>query len=296
MLNLQGIFPPIPTSFGADEELAITKFQDNLKKLSEHGLAGFLVLGSNGEKVMLSGAEKQQVFEAAREAIPKDKLMLAGTGEESTRATIQLSKIAAAVGADAVMVLNPAYYKGQMTKEALVGHYRAVADALSIPVIIYNMPACSGLDLSAEVIVELSSHPNIVGMKDSGGNISKMGEILRSAKPGFQVLAGSASFLLAALSIGAVGGILATANIAPDLCVELLSSYSAGNLKKAREVQSRLLPINKAVTGSGGIAALKAAMDHLGLYGGPARKPILPIDGDQRGKLIRLLNDNQITL
>jgi 4-hydroxy-2-oxoglutarate aldolase len=296
MLNLHGIFPPIPTSFESNEDLAIGKFQNNLKKLSEHGLAGFLVLGSNGEKVMLAEAEKQQVFEAAREAIPKDKLMLAGTGEESTRATVQLSRIAAKAGADAVMVLNPAYYKGQMTKEALVSHYGAVADALSIPVIVYNMPACSGLDLTADVLVELSHHPNIIGMKDSGGNIPKMGEVMRNAEQGFQVLAGSASFLLAALSIGAVGGILASANLAPDLCIELLKQFNSGDLEKAREVQFKLYPINKAVTGSGGIAALKAAMDHLGLYGGPTRRPLLPIDEDQRAQLIGLLNDNQITL
>jgi 4-hydroxy-2-oxoglutarate aldolase len=296
MLKLDGIFPPIPTSFGPDDELALDKLQSNLKRLGQYDLSGFLILGSNGEIVMLSEFEKRNVYEAARDAIPEDKLMLAGTGEQSTRATIQLTKAATECDADAALVLNPSYYKGLMTKDALVSHYKKVADASQIPVIIYNMPACSGLDLSAEIIVEISKHPNIVGIKDSGGNLVKMGDVSRTVNPEFQFLAGSAGFLLPALSIGAVGGILALANIAPTQCIDIYQNYKNSNLEKAREIQLKMIPINAAITSVGGVPALKAAMDHIGLYGGPARSPIQPIEEDTKQQLLRLLDDNDIRL
>ena len=296
MLKLNGIFPPVPTSFESNEDLAFDKLKDNILKLSQFDLSGFLVLGSNGENVMLSQTEKVQVFAAARSAIPKDKLMLAGTGEQSTKATVSLTKAAAEAGAEAALVLNPSYFKGLMTKQALVKHYRQVADSSPIPIIVYNMPACSGLDLNAETVADISQHPNVIGMKDSGGNISKMANIVRTASPGFQLLAGSASFLLPALTIGAVGGILATANIAPTLCLDLYHSFLGGDLDNARAVQSDVLPINQAVTSEGGVPALKEAMDFLGLYGGPARNPILPLDKPAKDKLHKILIDNKITL
>lgn len=296
MIKLDGIFPPIPTSFDLDENLAHDKLRSNLNRLTQFDLSGFLVLGSNGEKVMLSDAEKKQVFETAREAIPVDKLMLAGTGEQSTRATILLTNSAAECGADAALVLNPSYYKGLMSKAALVEHYQKVADASRIPIIIYNMPACSGLDLNAEIIIELAGHPNIIGIKDSGGNIVKLGSIVRATRPEFQVLAGSAGFLLAALAIGAVGGILALANIAPRQCLDIYRNYLKNDLEKARQVQLKMIPVNTAITSAGGVPALKAAMDHLGLYGGPSRKPILPVSESVKESLFRLLAENNVRL
>ena len=296
MLNLNGVFPPIPTSFGPDEDLALDKIQDNIRRLSRYDLAGFLVLGSNGEKVMLSDNEKRQVFDAARAAIPRGKLMLAGTGEQSTRATIGQTRSAADAGADAALVLNPSYYRGLMTRAALVSHYTAVAEASPIPVIIYNMPACSGLDLTAEAVIELSSHPNIIGIKDSGGDITKMGEIVRGAEPDFQVLAGSAGFMLPALSVGAVGAIVALANIAPELCLALYRAFFDGDPDRARELQFRIIPLNRAVTSGGGVPALKTAMDCLGLYGGPARRPIQPLTAAEKAQLVVLLEENAIRL
>jgi 4-hydroxy-2-oxoglutarate aldolase len=296
MIKLSGIFPPVPTAFDPDENLAVDKMRDNLRRLSKFDLAGFLILGSNGEKVMLSEREQREVLDSARAAITQNKLMLAGTGEQSTRATIDLTKAAAASGADAALVLNPSYYRGQMTAQALIAHYSEVADASPIPVIVYNMPACSGLDLTADIVIQLSRHSNIVGIKDSGGNISKIAEIVRGAEPGFQVLAGSASFLLPALSVGAVGGVLALANIAPRQCIEVLSSYHRGDLEKAREVQFSLIPLNQAITATGGVPALKAAMDHLGLYGGPSRSPLLPPDEDRLQAITRLLESHEIRI
>ncbi|HOD66292.1 MAG TPA: dihydrodipicolinate synthase family protein [candidate division Zixibacteria bacterium] len=296
VLQLNGIFPPIPTAFDAEENLLPGRLQENLAHLSRFGLAGFLVLGSNGEKVMLTDDEKRRVYEAARAAIPRDKLMLAGAGEEATRATVRMTRWAAEAGADAVLVLNPGYYKGLMRREALLGHYRTVAESSPVPVVIYNMPACTGADLGAELVIELAAHPNIIGLKDSGGNITKMADIVRGTGPAFQVLAGSAGFLLPALSIGAAGGILALANIAPRECLAVYEHYRSGDPEKARAAQFRLIPLNAAVTSGGGVAALKAAMDHLGLYGGPARRPILPPGPDERKRLLALVDASSIAL
>ncbi len=291
MLTLHGIFPPLPTCFHGSESLFPEKMQENIRILSAFPLAGFLVLGSNGELVMLSEKEKAATYHAAREAIPASKLMLAGTGAESTRETIHLTKEAVKAGADAVMVLNPAYYKGQMNTETLAGHYHAVGDASEIPVIIYNMPANTGMDMSAEIILNIAAHPNIIGLKDSGGNLAKMGAIIRSAKKGFRVLAGSAGFLLPALVMGASGGILALANIAPAQCCGIVEDFQQGALDKAQNKQHQLIAANAAVTRQWGVPALKYAMDHLGLYGGPVRKPLLPINKETKKSLAGILKD-----
>jgi len=294
MITLNGIFPPLPTSFDSHEELDTGRMMDNIKQLAQYDLAGFLVLGSNGELVNLDDVEKERVYREGRRVIPRDRLMLAGTGCQSARQTIVLTKIAADAGADAVLVLNPSYYKGLMTKEALRSHYFSVADASPVPVIIYNMPANSGLDMDAATITALSEHENIIGLKDSGGNLTKMGLIRKEAGSDFQILAGSAGFLLPALSIGAVGGILALANIAPGHCLRIYNSFLNGELHEAREQQLEIIEINTAVTRKGGVPALKEAMDQLGLYGGPSRKPLLPVDPQVKQKLTDLIKTNHI--
>lgn len=289
MIQLNGIFPPLTTSFNPDESLSTGHIKKNIELLNPYGLSGYLILGSNGELVMLSHDEKIKALQAAREAIPKEKIMLAGTGCESTRETILLSKEAEKAGADAVLVLNPSYYKGLMNREALVSHYHAVADALTIPVIIYNMPANTGLDMDATTILAIADHPNIAGLKDSGGNVVKMGEIVFKSRPGFQVLAGSAGFLLPALSMGAVGGILALANIAPQHCIDIYTHFKQNNLAKAQTLQHEIITLNAAVTRNWGVPALKAAMDHLGFYGGPCRKPVQALPQELKEKLLLLL-------
>jgi 4-hydroxy-2-oxoglutarate aldolase len=290
MIKLNGLYPPLPTSFKKDENLYPEKIQENIQKLLTHDLAGILVLGSNGELVMLSKEEKRKVYETARKAIPAGKLMIAGSGAQSTRETIEISKIAADCGADAVLVLNPSYYRGQMSREALSGFYHDVAENSPAPVIIYNMPSNSGLDMDAETILAAAQHDNIIGLKDSGGNLVKMAALIKNAKPGFQVLAGSAGFLLPALSIGAVGGILALANIAPGLCLDIYKSFLAGDMDSAQKYQLKAVELNTAVTRKWGVPALKTAMDHLGLYGGPVRKPMLQLTVSVENQLIELIN------
>ena len=288
---LRGIFPPLPTSFDGNEALATNKMVENIKQLSHYNLTGFLILGSNGELVHLTDDEKEKVYVETRKAIPSDKIMLAGTGCPSTRQTIELTQKAAKAGADAALVLNPSYYKGLMTKEVLMKHYFTIADASSIPIIVYNMPANSGLDMDADTIIALSQHANIVGLKDSGGNIAKMGEICQKVNPEFQVLAGSAGFLLPALSVGAVGGVLALANIAPQHSIDIHQYFFEGRIDEARKIQQKIIVLNNFVTRIHGVPALKEAMNQLGLYGGPPRKPLLPVDDKTKDELFMLIKD-----
>jgi len=290
-LNLSGIFPPVPTSFDNDEALNLDKIRDNMEFFKKFDLPGYVVLGSNGEFVLLNKEEKITLIKTIRESVPPDKLLLAGVGCPSTQATIRLCQNAGNSGADAALFITPSYYKGRMTDAALLEFFTRVSDASPIPVILYNMPACTGIDLSADLVVSLAGHPNIIGLKDSGGNIIKMGEIVHRVPDDFQVLAGSAGFFLPALTIGAVGGILALANIAPAQCLLIRQLFLEGNWEEAKLLQTGLISLNQAITRIGGVPALKSAMDYIGLYGGPVRGPLLPARTEEVLKLQKLLKD-----
>ena len=287
--SLRGVFTPIVTSFDEHGQVAHHKLEFNLGKWNQTGLSGYIVLGSNGENVFLNEQEKVDVLRTARQAIPKEKLMVAGTACESTVNTIALTEKAAEIGADAAIIINPSYYKSQMTARVLANHYRLIADASPIPIIIYNLPPATGIDLSADLLVELSQHPNIIGVKDTSGNMPKMGETIRRANPSFQVLAGSANFFYPSLSIGVTGGILALANVAPDESVELFSLFNVGEIEKGRDLHLRLLPVNLAITSRFGIGGLKAALDMVGFYGGLPRLPLLPLDDEGRQEMQSIL-------
>jgi 4-hydroxy-2-oxoglutarate aldolase len=290
-VDLKGIFPPIPTPFDASGSVSPTGLKRNLEFLNRYDLRGYVVLGSNGEFVFLDPEEKVQTIEIVRDLLPSGKLLIAGTGCESTRSTVRLTREAAQAGADAALVINPHYYKNRMDRASLIRHYRTVADESSIPVILYNMPASTGLDLDAPTIVELAGHENIVGMKDSSGNLSKMAQVLGAIQGDFQMLAGSAGFLLPALSLGAVGGVAALANIAPDLCIQLYSACLQGESQRAADLQVRIVSLNNLVTREGGVPALKAALDLLGLAGGAPRTPLLPADARIRERLRQTLGE-----
>ncbi|MDH4138278.1 MAG: dihydrodipicolinate synthase family protein [Anaerolineae bacterium] len=288
-VSLRGVFTPIVTSFDEHGQVAHHKLEFNLGKWNQTGLSGYIVLGSNGENVFLNEQEKVDVLKTARQAIPKEKLMIAGTACESTVNTIALTEKAAEIGADAAIIINPSYYKSQMSVRVLANHYRLIADASPIPIIIYNLPPATGIDLSADLLVELSQHPNIIGVKDTSGNMPKMGETIRMADPSFQVLAGSANFFYPSLSIGVTGGILALANVAPDESVELFGLFNAGEIEKGRDLHLRLLPVNLAITSRFSIGGLKAALDMVGFYGGPPRLPLLPLDDERRQEMQNIL-------
>ncbi|HKX16729.1 MAG TPA: dihydrodipicolinate synthase family protein [bacterium] len=293
-VSMKGIFPPIPTPFDAAGDLDLKALAGNFRRWNTFPLAGYVVLGTNGEMPYLSDAEKLAYFEAARALIPSGKLFMAGCGCESTHSTIALVKKAAALGADVALLINPSYYKSKMDAAALTDYYRRVADASPIPVSIYNMPANTMVDLPADFVISLSTHDNIAAVKDSSGNLSKLGEIIRYSRPEFQVLAGSAGFLYPAVSLGAVGGVLALANIAPRQCCDLLTLASDGRHPEAKALQLRLIAPNTAVTSGFGVAGLKAAMDMVGLYGGSPRSPLQPLSSGQQETLRRVLTEAEI--
>ena len=293
-LDLAGIFPPIPTPFDADGSVSSSGLKKNLEFLNRYQLRGIVVLGSNGEFVFLDSEEKVRIVEIVRDLLPSGMLLVAGTGCESTFSTVRLTRAAAEAGADAALVINPHYYKNRMDQAALIRHYKTVADESPIPIVLYSMPASTGLDLDARTVVGLAGHANIIGMKDSSGNLPKMAQILGDVKAGrgdFQMLAGSAGFLLPALCVGAVGGVAALANIAPQLCIRLYNAFLRGQQQEAAGLQGRIVGLNSLVTREGGVPALKAAMDLLGLAGGSPRPPLLPVDAPVRDRLRQALSE-----
>ncbi len=290
-MDIQGIFPPIPTPFDADGKILHDRLRLNLARWVETGLHGFVVLGSNGEYVMLNETEKCAVWETAREAIPRDRMFIAGTGAESTATAIALTRLAAERGAQAALVVTPHYYRGQMNSNVLVRHFRAIADASPIPILVYNVPANTNVDLDAATVIELARHENIAGIKDSSGNLAKMGEVIHSTRADFAFLAGSGSFLFPALAIGAKGGVPALANVAPRECIELYESFKRGEMDAARELQLRLIRLNAAVTSRWSVPGLKAALDEVGWYGGPPRPPLLPLGEADRATLREIIRE-----
>ena len=289
-LSLAGIFPPIPTPFKADGQVDYDHLQSNLNRWNQEPLAGYVVCGSNGEYTYLTLDERVELIRAARQVIPAGRLLIAGSGMESTSETIDLTRRMAQAGADIAIVVTPCYYRGRMTAAALEQHYRQVADASPVPVLLYNVPAYTGLDLPALVAVSLAKHPNIIGMKDSGGDVTKIGYMAHETRAeDFQIMAGSAGFLLGALAVGAVGGVCALANIAAARLTHLWKCFCQGNAMKAREIQLPLIEANTAVTSRFGVPGLKAAMDLVGYYGGPVRSPLMPLPKEDKVTLRNIL-------
>ena len=289
-VSLAGIFPPVPTFFADDEALDLDTLRRHVRGLVAAEIGGFVALGSNGEAVHLDDDERRRVIATVREAAGSGALVLAGTGALSTRATIGLCGLAAEAGADVALVLPPHHYRTFMTPTALRAHYRAVADASPLPVILYNMPGnAAGVDLDAETVLALAEHPNVAGVKDSSGNVAKLAQIAGQAGPDFAVLAGSAGFLLPALAVGASGCIAALANVAPRACLELLALWRERRLDEARALQARLVAPNTAVTSGYGVAGLKAALQVVAGYGGLPRRPLLPLATTEREHLRSLL-------
>ena len=293
-ISLRGVFPPIPTPFDQDGEVHTTALRQNLRYWNRYELAGYVVLGSNGEAVYLSERERLRVLETAREEILPDRIMIAGAGSESTRQTVTLVRQAAKAGADAVLVSTPHYYGARMTRDSLVSHYRSVSDESPIPVLLYNVPKFTHVDMDAETVALAARYPGIIGIKDSSGNIAKLADIIRLCGPGFQVLAGSAGFFFAGLVLGAVGGVLALANVAPQQCVDIYGLALQGKWDAAAELQRRMLPVNAAITSRYGIAGLKSALDLLGCYGGPVRSPLLGLPPEERRVLRGILVDGGV--
>jgi 4-hydroxy-2-oxoglutarate aldolase len=285
-----GIYPPLPTFFDEQDELDLGTLRSHIQRLMETEIAGYVVMGTNGEAVLLTSEERTQIIEAARDVIGKNTPLLAGCGEQSTRATIANCKQAARCGADIALVLPPFYFKGRMDSRSLIAHYRVVADNSPLPVVIYNMPASTGgLDLDTATICALAKHHNIIGVKDSAGNMVKLAQIFSETPSRFRVFAGSAGYLLPALVVGAVGAVAALANIFPREVCQLHELFIAGKLEEARLLQARLVPANTAVTATYSVPGLKAALELTAGYGGRPRSPLLPLNEQERTELAEIL-------
>lgn len=285
---IKGIMPPITTPF-EHGEVAYERLPENIERWNKTGLSGYVVMGSNGESVFLTREEKLKLIEVAKKNLTSGKLLIAGTGTDSIKETINLSNEAAERGADYALVLTPSFYKGQMNSAAFVRYFTEVADRIRIPLIIYNVPKFTGVNIEADAVARLSRHINIAGLKNSAENAAHMAEIIGSVPKDFSVLVGTASVLYPGLAAGATGGILALANIAPSECVELQRLFEAGKYDEASKLQMKLIPVNKAVTSKYGVPGLKAAMDMLGYFGGEPRSPLSPLGDRDREDLKTIL-------
>ncbi|XP_026866290.2 4-hydroxy-2-oxoglutarate aldolase, mitochondrial [Electrophorus electricus] len=285
-LDISGIYPPIVTPFTQKGEVDYQSLYKNLQKYNNIPFKGLVVQGSNGEYPYLSTEERIEVVRRVKQALPKAKLLMAGSGCESTKATIQMSENMASAGADCLLVVTPCFYHGRMDGSALIHHYIQVADSSPVPIVLYNVPASTFLDLPVSAVIELSQHPNIIGIKDSGGDITRIGLIVHKTRSqDFQVLAGSAGFLMASYTVGAVGGVCALANVLGQEVCELAQLCTSGEWDKARKLQYRLIEPNIAVTRKFGIPALKQAMEWFGYHGGVCRSPLQPLSEVQLKQL-----------
>ncbi len=366
---LQGIFPAITTPFYPDGRLYLKKLEHNVDRYSRTPVSGMVVLGSTGETVMLSDEEQRSVLKLALEVASDEKVMVAGVGQESAVQTLMLAEYAATLGYDAALVRTPSYYRPQMANkpESLLAHYRFIADRSPLPVLLYSVPPFTAYDLPTELVTQLAQHPNIIGIKESSGNVEKIAAIraatasvkhtvnateifnavtgrmlsgqaasaagnggavvsaealgggrvassatatvtptrapspqltqpkakikMRTKEVGFQILAGAAQKLLPSLEAGASGGVLAFAAAAPTACFEIHTAWKEGDLKLAEEKQQRVSVAAKRVASEFGVPGVKFAMDLNGYFGGLARLPLLPLTGDEKAEVQKLMND-----
>jgi 4-hydroxy-2-oxoglutarate aldolase len=274
MTRFTGIYTPIVTPFDASGDIDERGLAKNVDRYIASPLTGIVVLGSNGEAPQLDDDEADRAIGIVRGRVPSNRPLLAGTGRESTRATIAACKRAAALNVDAVMVRTPSFYKNSMTSDIFVQHYTEVADASPVPVILYNVTMYTGVNLMPDAVEQLSGHPNIVGIKDSGNDMVHLAEYIARAKPGFVVLVGAAPSLFSATALGAHGAVLALAGLVPELCVELVEHLQAGRVLEARALQRRLMPLARSIGPVWAVPGLKAALDLIGLAGGVPRPPL----------------------
>lgn len=288
-MDFSGIFPALTTPFAGDGSVSVADLKHNVQQYNRTGVAGYVVNGSTGESVLLSKSEMEAVLVSVKETAFPDKKLIAGTGVESTAETIERTKRAAELGYDAALVKTPYYYKPAYKPEVYFAHYRRVADASPIPVLLYSVPQFTGVALEPPEVVKLAEHPNIIGIKESSGNVLRVAEIVAAASRHFQVLVGSAGGLYPSITVGARGAILALASALPEKCVALYELIRQGEQEKARELHSAILRISKLAVSECGIAGVKYLMDQRGYRGGLPRLPLLPLQDEQKKRLNALL-------
>jgi len=286
-MDLRGVHIPAATPFDpVTGDADVVAMRANVRRWLETPIRSVAVAGSTGEAVFLDPSERRALIEAAREVIPGDRLLVAGTGAESTRATLRLTREAAEAGADAVLVMPPAFYGAAMTPEALRIHFERLADESPVPVILYQVPLrFSTLDWPTGLVAELSRHENVVGIKDSRGKLELVAELVEQCDDDFQVLVGNGALLYASLELGAVGGVLGVANLTPGPAAELVRAFADGRDSEAGRLQERVGPVHEAVVAGLGVPGVKAGLDMLGMKGGDPRPPLLPVDEGGRARV-----------
>lgn len=290
-MNLHGVFAPLTTPFAADGSLAVDRLRENIARYNETPLAGYAMNGSTSESVLLLWGEVYRVWETGQKYAAPGKILIAGTGAESTSETIEHTARAAELGFAAALVRTPSFYKPAINDEMLAEHYIRVADAAKIPVLIYSVPTFTHVTVEASLIARVGTHPNIVGMKDSSGNVEGAAKIIAAAPKTFQTLVGSASTFYESLERGACGSILAVANVLPEMCCEIWQAFQDRRPERARELQQKLTAAGKMFGPQYGIAGIKYALDRRGYYGGPPRPPLLPVGDAARREIDAMLDE-----
>jgi len=288
-VDLSGIFPALTTPYANDGSVSLPDLKHNIQRYNGTDLAGYVVLGSTGESVLLRQAEMDGILVMVRESAAKEKKLIAGTGAESTSETIERTKRAAELGYHAALVKPPHYYKPAYKSEGLIAHFRRVADESPIPVILYSIPQFTGIALSAAEVAALAEHPNIIGIKDSSGNVQGTGDFVGATPPAFNVLVGNAATLYPSFVVGARGGILALASALPEKCVALFELIRLGHHEKARELQSVVARASRLVISELGLTGVKYLMDQRGYRGGIPRLPLQPLKEEQKKRLSAML-------
>ena len=293
-LNLNGIVPPIPTPFDSAGKLDVKGLERNVWRYNDAGLVGYVALGSNGEAVHLTQEERLRVVKTIKGAAAPGRPIVVGVNEFAAPAAIEAANRAADLGVDAALVITPYYYKAAMTQEVLLRHFTEVADASPIPVLIYNVPQNTGIVIEPASVASLASHQNIVGIKDSSGNMIAMSETIRRTPTDFSVMCGNGGIFYPAVAMGATGAILAVACTAPHACVELYVAARSDDHSKARELQNRLAPLSHLVSAGLGVAGLKAAMEIAGFAGGAPRGPLQPVSAADKEKIRTVMRDSRL--
>jgi 4-hydroxy-2-oxoglutarate aldolase len=288
-MDLSGVFPALTTPFAADGSVSVAGIKHNIERYNTTGLRGYVAMGSTGESMLLSHGEWETVLIAVKEAAAPGKLLIAGTGAESTAETIEKTKRAAELGYHIALVKTPHYYKPAYKPDVFIAHYRRVADASPIPILLYSVPVFTGITLEAPEIGVMAQHPNIIGIKDSSGHVLRVCETLAAVPPEFQILVGAAPTLLASLTVGARGAILALASALPELCVALFELARRGPVDKARELQTTVLKASAAIVSEASIAGVKFVMDQRGYRGGIPRLPMIPPSEASKQRMLEML-------
>jgi 4-hydroxy-2-oxoglutarate aldolase len=284
--NIKGIFPPAVTPFDARGNIDERRFCENVRRYVGIGLSGVVVAGSTGEAPYLTERERLRLTELARDIVRPPEILIVGTGLESTRETVRLSREAVARGADAVLIITPNYFKSRMNSALLGAHFRTVADSVRRPIIIYNIPQFTGIRMEPSALAGLSKHSNIAGLKESSGDLEYLRAILHAirqkGRKSFRVLCGAALIQLEALRSGAVGGVLGQATFAPELCVGLYEAFVQGRVNETEDLQKRLIPLAHKISSQFGVSGIKAALDLCGYHGGNLRPPLQMLNKPDR--------------